>query len=153
LGKGLGLGGDPALGRKTVFIEGVPDEIYDEYFRKGEEKGFYVGRENAGEFSGGIDLSFSVASLGIANTATLVLESFGEEGRAASELCEIHVVAVLKSRILRSLYDTENFLREALGKSNFISFVTGPSRTSDIERVLALGVHGPLELYAILLEG
>jgi L-lactate dehydrogenase complex protein LldG len=144
---------DPSCGRKTLFIDGVSGELYRKYFEKGERMGFHVFRENAALFGGGIDAAFSVASLGIAATATCVLESYPEEGRAASELCEIHVIALPKSKIVTSLYETESFLEEALGRNgNYISFITGPSRTSDIERVLALGVHGPLELYAALVD-
>jgi L-lactate dehydrogenase complex protein LldG len=144
---------DPAEGRKTLFVDGVSEELFLRCSEKGERMGLYVFRDNPRLFGGGIDAAFSVASLGIGETATCVLESGPEEGRAASELCEIHVIALPKSKIVASLYEAEDFLKRALSKdSNYVSFITGPSRTSDIERVMALGVHGPLELYAALLD-
>ena len=43
--------------------------------------------------------------------------------------------------------------RQKDGKISYTSLITGPSRTADIERVGAIGVHGPLSVHIILLEG
>ena len=58
-----------------------------------------------------------------------------------------------KSGLVRRLYDAEAYLEGLMEDGPmFTSFVSGPSRTADIERVLALGVHGPLELHVALME-
>ncbi len=36
---------------------------------------------------------------------------------------------------------------------NYVAYITGPSRTADIERVLTIGVHGPKELYILMVPG
>jgi L-lactate dehydrogenase complex protein LldG len=43
-------------------------------------------------------------------------------------------------------------MEEYMRNADYTSFITGASRTADIERVLAIGVHGPLELHILLLE-
>jgi L-lactate dehydrogenase complex protein LldG len=102
----------------------------------------------------GIEVGLSFSTLGIADTATLAVECLGEDERLCGMISETHVVAINKSALVKTLNEAEPFLSKALAKDrNFVALISGPSRTADIERVLTLGVHGPLELYVALIDG
>lgn len=101
----------------------------------------------------GIDIGFTVADYGIGETGTLVVNSSSEELRLATMVSEIHVAVIPKSRIRATAEDMYAELKGFMSqKPNYLAFITGASRTADIERVLALGVHGPLELHILILE-
>ena len=101
----------------------------------------------------GIDIGFTYADIGIAETGTLVLNCPGEELRLATMVCEYHVCVLPKSRIIQDGFAAESQLRSYMANpANYTAFITGPSRTADIERVLTIGVHGPLELHILVLE-
>jgi len=95
------------------------------------------------------DAGVTTAQWGIADTGTLVLESAREQSRLLSLVPPIHV-AVLSTRCIC------DSLSDALGRvsvaSHAITFVTGPSRTSDIELTLVVGVHGPQTVHVLLME-
>jgi L-lactate dehydrogenase complex protein LldG len=95
------------------------------------------------------DAGVTTAQWGIADTGTLVLESAREQSRLLSLVPPIHV-ALLSTRCIC------DSLREALGRvsvaSHAITFITGPSRTSDIELTLVVGVHGPQTVHVLLME-
>jgi L-lactate dehydrogenase complex protein LldG len=96
------------------------------------------------------DLGITGAQFGIAETGTLVLESEKEFNRLASLVPPVHV-CVLETKYLRqTLGEVLEILEKDLSRT--ITFITGPSRTSDIELTLAIGVHGPAELYVILID-
>jgi L-lactate dehydrogenase complex protein LldG len=102
----------------------------------------------------GIDIGLTYTDFGIADTGTLVIDSSREEIRLATMISEIHVALLHRENIRQTSYDLEKELAGYLGQSpNYTAFITGASRTADIERVLALGVHGPLELHILILEG
>jgi L-lactate dehydrogenase complex protein LldG len=102
----------------------------------------------------GIDVGLTWADFAIADTGTLVIDSSMEEIRLATRISEIHVAILPRKKIRQTSYDMEKELAGNMGKSpNYTAFITGASRTADIERVLALGVHGPLELHILILEG
>ena len=57
--------------------------------------------------------------------------------------------------VCETLYENgAEVLQKFFGKAEpeFLAFISGPSRTADIERVLTLGVHGPLYLHAVLIN-
>ncbi len=101
----------------------------------------------------GIDIGLTFIDYGIAETGTLVLDSSNEDVRLSTMVSEIHIGILPKSKIRSSSYDLESELRKTMQTTpGYLAFITGASRTADIERVLALGVHGPLELHILLLE-
>lgn len=101
----------------------------------------------------GVDVGLTYGDLGLAETGTLVLNCPDEELRLATMLCEYHVCVLPKSKIFADGYGAEKQLQKfMLDSPNYTAFITGPSRTADIERVLSIGVHGPLELHILILE-
>lgn len=110
-------------------------------------------RENLRQYPWGIDTGVTFMDYGIAETGTLVLDSRAEETRLATMLSELHVAILPVSRIRESAFALEAELKELTRDAgSYMAFITGASRTADIERVLAMGVHGPLELHIVLVE-
>lgn len=101
------------------------------------------------------DLGVTGAQWVVAETGTLVLESDAERNRLASLVPTAHVAVVESRQIRQTLGEVlETISRRGEGAlSRAVTFITGPSRTSDIELTLAVGVHGPAELYVIIIEG
>jgi L-lactate dehydrogenase complex protein LldG len=91
---------------------------------------------------------------GIAETGTLVLDSTSEDIRIATMLTETHVAVLPASKIKPDSVSLEKELNAVLkmGDPVYYAFITGASRTADIERVLAVGVHGPKELHILIME-
>ena len=98
------------------------------------------------------DVGLTTAQWGIAETGTLVLVSNDEHHRLASLLPPVHVALLRTSCLLEDLGSTLAALRRDGGVSPTVTFVTGPSRTGDIELSLVIGVHGPRELHVVLLD-
>jgi L-lactate dehydrogenase complex protein LldG len=85
----------------------------------------------------------------------VVLESTDEEIRLATTLPEIHFIIVDPTKILIDNLAAAGPMT-AFHQGNdpkFIAYITGPSRTADIERVLTIGCHGPREVHILLVEG
>ncbi|MBW2272256.1 MAG: LUD domain-containing protein [Deltaproteobacteria bacterium] len=102
--------------------------------------------------SAAADLGISVADAGIAETGTLVFRHCPGQGRALSLLPPVHV-ALLRARDLVADLGVffEDVTREDRALESALTFVTGPSRTADIEMVLTQGVHGPAHLHILTL--
>ena len=84
----------------------------------------------------------------IAQTGSVLVTTRSAGGRALSVLPPHHVVLARREQLVPDLPAAFELLREKHGDDlpSMISFVTGPSRTGDIERILVLGAHGPKKL-------
>jgi len=98
----------------------------------------------------GFDVGISNAQAGIAETGTLVLDSARERHRLVSLVPPVHIAIIKASAIVETLGEALALLRNDKAISPAITFITGPSRTADIELTLAIGVHGPQQLYVIV---
>jgi L-lactate dehydrogenase complex protein LldG len=78
----------------------------------------------------------------------VLITSLSAGGRALSVLPPHHVVLTTRAQVVPDLAAAYAVLREKYGSNfpSFMSFITGPSRTGDIERILVLGAHGPKRL-------
>jgi len=92
----------------------------------------------------------------VAETGSLLLISGEGRSRLVSLLPRIHVALIRKENLVPAMRDMQAILevehREGrAGDASCLTFITGPSRSADIEFVLARGVHGPGEVHVILI--
>jgi L-lactate dehydrogenase complex protein LldG len=107
---------------------------------------FDVNRDRASKARVGI----TQVDWAVADTGSLVQDQSAVEQRLASSLPEIHLALLPTASILPS--KVALFSRINPGTSRYIAFITGPSRTADIERVLTIGVHGPQRLVIVFVD-
>ena len=86
----------------------------------------------------------------LADTGSLVQDQSAVEQRLVSSLTGIHIALVSSQNILDG--KSALFARINPKTSRYIAFITGPSRTADIERVLTIGVHGPERLIVVFVD-
>jgi len=98
----------------------------------------------------------TAADYAIAETGTIVLSSDELNALLVSLLPAVHIAVLRSSQILGTLDEVISKLRQqrigGVDPSRSVTFITGPSRTSDVELVLSIGVHGPKELRVIILD-
>jgi L-lactate dehydrogenase complex protein LldG len=99
------------------------------------------------------DVGITVCDALIAQTGSILLTSRSAGGRALSVLPPHHVVVARESQLLPDLPAAFELLKKTYSDNypSFITLITGPSRTGDIERILVLGAHGPRILTVVLL--
>ncbi len=139
--------------QKTIAGVNLPEDLYAKLVQAGEANNITVINNNLRNYLSGFDMSLSIADLAIAETGTIVCNSTNEDFRISTMVCEFHVAILPKSKIYGTALDVERQLTEWMANGPcYTAFISGPSRTADIERVLAIGVHGPIEMHVILLE-
>jgi L-lactate dehydrogenase complex protein LldG len=122
----------PALGLKTQYMEERPDS-------KSLEK---------------CSVGITGCDALIGQTGSILLTTRSAGGRALSVLPPHHLVIARVDQLVPDLPAAFDLLSARYGENypSFITFITGPSRTGDIERILVLGAHGPKNLTVILIQ-
>ncbi len=114
----------------------------------------------AGERAGEEALAASVAGItcaayGMADTGTIVVCSGPSGGRAESLVPPVHVALLDEADLVPGLPELLAVLARdrRFEQSSAITLITGPSRTADIELTLTIGVHGPKQLFIVVVGG
>ena len=151
----LGAYGCPTRVTKIVAAPDATEEEFDILAKACEANGISCIKEGMRKHLAGIDVGVTKAMLGVAASGTCLNNNDTEDVRLAGMVTEIHILLLQKSQIYPDLPSIADIMRKRLSSApgTFTTLITGPSRTADIERVSAIGVHGPLELHIILLEG
>lgn len=100
------------------------------------------------------DIGIAGADFGIAESGTLAEIALNDATRLVSSLPRVYIGVVHASELLPTLADAAPRMREIFSTNAqhcVISFLSGPSRTGDIEMRLTLGVHGPETAHALIL--
>ncbi len=103
-----------------------------------------------GTTDGGAELAVSEAAAGIAETGTLVLPSAPGTPTLLNFLPDHQMVALARARVVDSLEAGWAVLGPV--PPRVVNFVTGPSRTADVEQTIQIGAHGPRSLYVLLID-
>jgi L-lactate dehydrogenase complex protein LldG len=106
-----------------------------------------------GAVEDGDEVGLTRAFAGIAETGTLMLTSDPATPTMLNFLPDDSIVVLPSSRVLRAYEDGWRLLHAEQGTlPRSINFVTGPSRTGDIEQKILLGAHGPRRLLILLVD-
>jgi L-lactate dehydrogenase complex protein LldG len=89
----------------------------------------------------------------IAETGTLMVVSGPDTPASVSLLPETHIAVVPVERIVKHMEDAWELARAELGElPRMVNFISGPSRTGDIDQTIVLGAHGPYRVHMVLVR-
>jgi L-lactate dehydrogenase complex protein LldG len=90
----------------------------------------------------------------LAETGTLLQLSAPQRPAATSLLPETHIAIVPVARIVNGMEDAWALVRKECGRlPRAVNFISGPSRTADIEQTIVLGAHGPYRVHILVVHG
>jgi L-lactate dehydrogenase complex protein LldG len=98
------------------------------------------------------DFGITGADAVLSDTGTIALLSSNEEARLISLLPPAHIAVFAQSKILSGLDELLTLIPRPADRTSALVLITGPSRTADIEQILVRGVHGPGEIFAVIVE-
>jgi len=100
------------------------------------------------------DVAITSCEALIARTGSILLSSAITEGRTASVYAPVHVCIAYTNQLVFDGIDALQSIQKKYNNQlpSMLCFATGPSRTADIEKTLVVGVHGPKEVYCLLID-
>lgn len=109
------------------------------------------GETSNGDFEK-FEVGITAADFLVARTGSIVLQAANAGGRRLSVLPPFHIIVAKSEQLVDSLDEALAHLsQQDQNATSYITIITGPSRTSDIEKTLVLGAHGPKRLAVILI--
>lgn len=148
----------PAL-HKTK--EQIADVLSRHFRRKVPPEGkeiVQLARAEMRRFFSQADIGISGANLAIAESGTLVIVSNEGNARLVTSLPPVHVALVTTEKFVETMEEAATLIKAlAIASSgrkltSYVSFITGPSATTDIEKEHIVGVHGPQEIHIIIID-
>lgn len=124
-------------------------DIYERIAKDGTQ--IYTDKFDIYDHRDSADVGISTAEFCVAETGSLCVDNYSYEARVTSMLPFVNIVFVNANYVVKDVSVACQIIGKVFDKG-YLGFVTGPSRTADIERVLSLGVHGPNKLLIIAVE-
>lgn len=125
------------------------EDVLQKLFQKYDFKNIRIGKNLEKS-----DVGITLCEFIIARTGTIMLSSKQNSGRALPVFPPAHLVIAYTSQLVYDIKDAIHAVTQKYEGAlpSMISFVSGPSRTADIEKTLVLGAHGPKEVYLLLID-
>jgi iron-sulfur cluster protein len=104
------------------------------------------------------DVGISGANLAVSESGTLVIVSNEGNARLVTSLPPVHIALITVEKFVETFEQASSLVKALIQASSgakmtaYVSFITGTSRTTDIEKQLIMGVHGPEEVHVIILD-
>ncbi len=100
------------------------------------------------------DASITGCEALVARTGSIMMSAAQQSGRTVSVYAPVHICIAYVNQLVYDIKDALQLIKDKYGDQlpSLITFATGPSRTADIEKTLVVGVHGPKEVYLMLVE-
>lgn len=121
------------------------------YENLGQKYTVYTDKFDIARNKNNAEVGVSTAEFCIAESGSIVVDNYSYEARVTTMLPYTNIVFAPAKYVVEDMSVACKIIGKVF-KSGYCGFVTGPSRTADIERVLSLGVHGPNYLFIIAVE-
>lgn len=138
--------------KKVVAVDGPYQQatgIFSAIRDMGAE--LYTSNTDIAEQAKTADIGISNVEFGVAETGSVCMDGYAVESRLVSMLPPVHLVFLHSNYIVPGVNEAFEVFSKAFQRG-YISFITGPSRTADIERVLTIGVHGPSRFIIVAVD-